>query len=155
MFWMIPYQLNRPVLGSHHCILAIGLLYTHSHLLCFSPQRGFSSPRKELFNSPEPFSSRLPSYNSPDRLPSYNSQAQDETFAEESDEECGIPISHRHGSPTGKQGSDLMAAKKSRQNRWQLLSDDLSPATANVFICSFDSHFDSFSSFSNTLKLTE
>ena len=31
------------------------------------------------------------------------------SFTEESDEECGIPVSHRHGSPTGKQGSDLMS----------------------------------------------
>ena len=44
-----------------------------------------------------------------------------EQEADESDEECGIPVSHRHGSPTGKQGSDLMAAKKSRQARWQWL----------------------------------
>ena len=46
---------------------------------------------------------------------SWHAEAEQE--ADESDEECGIPASHRHGSPTGKQGLDLMAAKQSRQAR--------------------------------------
>ena len=44
-----------------------------------------------------------------------------EEFIEESDEECA----HCPGSPTGRQGSDLMAAKAARQRRVSLGGDQV------------------------------
>ena len=50
--------------------------------------------------------------------PQQQQQAEEEAFVEEEEEPAfaGIPASHQHASPTGRQGSDLFAAKSARQS---------------------------------------